>query len=148
MKNERGSTVRIRMLVLTVLALVGAACSAVSEDLSGDGATTGSTTQAAVADETVSTDRPGAPPEEAPDAGSGDFLVLMVANVDELTAAGTLESLEEADFEGFVMDGSAEEGFDVYNPGLTNDEALELLTEIFSAPGVNGGLIFETVNLP
>lgn len=139
---------RIQILGVAVLALVAAACSATSDDVSRDSVPTSTTTQAAVADETVSTDPPVASSEEAPDAGSGDYSVLMVGNVDELTAAGTLESLQEAGFDGFVMEGSAEEGFDVYNPGLTNDEALELLTEIFSAPGVNGGLIFETENLP
>jgi len=134
-------------IVAIGVVLVASACSA-SGDVAGDGAATTSIAATAAVDETVTTDPPEAVPEEMADPGEGDFSVLMVANVDELTATGTLESLQDAGFDGFVMEGSAEEGFDVYNPGLTNDEALELLTGIFSAPGVNGGLIFETANLP
>jgi len=81
-------------------------------------------------------------------SGGGDFSVLMVANVDELTAGGTLQTLRSAGFEGFVMEGSTSEGFDVYWPGLTVEEANDALTEILLVPDVSGGLIYETAKIP
>ncbi len=81
-------------------------------------------------------------------SGEGDFSVLMVANVDELTAGGTLQTLRDAGFERFVMEGSTSEGFEVYWPGLTAEEANDALTEILLVPDVSGGLIYETANIP
>jgi hypothetical protein len=132
-----------------VVVLIATACSGSSDasNTTGPSVTGGEESTPTVA-ETSDSAPEDAADDGAGDGGTGDFSLLMVANVDELTASGTLESLQEAGFDGFVMEGSVEEGFDVYNPGLTNDEATVLLTEIFAVPGVSGGLIFETANLP
>ncbi|MFV2000499.1 MAG: hypothetical protein ACC654_09075 [Acidimicrobiia bacterium] len=81
-------------------------------------------------------------------SGGGDFSVLMVANVDELTAGGIFQTLRDAGFDSFVIEGSTSEGFDVYWPGLTADEANNALTEILLVPNVSGGLIYETAQIP
>ncbi|VAW02644.1 hypothetical protein MNBD_ACTINO02-265 [hydrothermal vent metagenome] len=128
---------------VATLVLVAAACSGSDGDGS-DPLVSSSTTTAAVAGDAATTQAPAATGQ----SGLADYSVLMLANVDELTATSTLESLEAAGITGFVMRGSAEEGFDLYRPGLTNPQALDVITEIFASPDVNGGLIFETANLP
>ncbi len=142
MKRRMGRDAGVRVLVVAILVLVAAACS--GSDGAGDTPVSSSTTTAAAVGDTATTPAPAASEQ----TGAADYSVLMLANTDQLTAEGTLGSLEAAGVVGFVLRGSAEEGFDLYRPGLTYEEATDVLVEIFSAPGVNGGLIFETVNLP
>lgn len=140
MRRRIGRDAGVRVLIVATLVFVGAACSG-----SADSApSVTSSTSSGQTEVTVATSAPA----DTGDSGEGEFSVLMLANIDELTATSTLESLEAAGIAGFVMRGSAEEGFDLYRPGLTNQQALDLLTEILLAPGVNGGLVFETANLP
>jgi hypothetical protein len=116
---------------------------------------------ASVEDEGVSVD-PEAPaadslPDEAaaPDSGEavgpsshGDFSVLYVALADEGTADRDLQLLVDAGLEGFTKEGSVDEGFKVYWPGLTRDQAMQVVIEIASTPDVFGGLVYETADLP
>jgi hypothetical protein len=142
MRSEADRRVGRRVLFVAGLMLVAAACS--GSDGAGDIPDSSSTTTAAAVGDTATTQAPAASDQ----GGPADYSVLMLANVDELTATSTLESLEAAGITGFEMRGSAEEGFDLYRPGLTNQQALDVITEIFASPDVNGGLVFETANLP
>jgi hypothetical protein len=135
------------MLGFLMLTLVAAACSA-SNDVADSGTAASSTAASMETQNPGTTVATESAPQETTEGGGGDYSVLMLANTDELTARGTLESMEAAGFTGFVLEGSPEEGFDVYKSGLTNQEAIDLLAEILLAPDVNGGLIFETANLP
>ncbi len=143
MKRRGGRDAGVRVLVVATLVFVGAACSGAD----GSADSTSSVPSSTLSSETEATVATSAPADTG-DSGEGEFSVLMLANIDDLTATSTLESLEAAGIAGFVLRGSAEEGFDLYRPGLTNQQALDLLAEILLAPGVNGGLIFETANLP
>jgi len=157
MKQKLRPVVGVRLVVVTTIVLVAAACSASDETVSDGAGTTSPATAGVVAttsagneavDETVSSSSTTATPGSTGDSGAGDYSVLMVGNIDELTASSTLTSLEDAGISGFVMEGTTDEGFDVYRSSLTYDEAQDVLVEIFIAPDVYGGLIFETVNLP
>lgn len=91
---------------------------------------------------------------DAPDqgaSGEGAFSVLMVAGVDTVTADGQLAELEGGGFEGFIKEGSADTGFDVYRSGLTEQEAQDLLDEIRAAlfpesagSSIQPGFVWET----
>jgi len=133
----------VKALVVAALVLVAAACSG-TDSGAEDNPTSPSTTAPATAEATVTTQAPAASEQ----SGAAEYSVLMLANIDQLTAEATFGSLEEAGITGFVLVGSAEEGFDLYRSGLTYDEATAVITEIVVAPGVNGGVIFETANLP
>ncbi len=153
MKRQRRPVTGVRLIVLTTIVLVAAACSASDETVSDSSDTRSPTTVETVAttsagNEAVPNSSTTATPESTGDSGAGDYSVVMVAKIDELTASSTLASLEDAGIGGFVMEGTADEGFDVYRSSLTYDEAQDVLVEIFTAPDVYGGLIFETVNLP
>lgn len=79
---------------------------------------------------------------------AGEYAVLILANVDQITAEGALSTLEEAGFEGFEMQGSAEEGFDVFKGGFDLNEANELAAEIKEATGMPSPMAWEADNLP
>lgn len=84
-------------------------------------------------------------------SSDADYSVVMVAGVDAITADGQLAELTDAGFDGFIKDGSADTGFDIYRSGLSLDDAEALLEEIRAAlyPDGNGtsfqrGLVWET----
>jgi len=80
-------------------------------------------------------------------ATGGDYSVLLVANVDSITADGALETAADGGYDGFVKDGSAEEGYDVHLPGLSLEEA-EGISEEITSEGIVGARPWETANLP
>lgn len=136
-----------RILVLGLLVVVISACGSSDGNATGAVETRDTSTSLAATD-TVASDAPKAGSQGTTNSGGGEFSVLMVANVDDLTAGSTLQSLEDAGFDGFIMEGSAENGFDLYRPGLTWDEANDLLAEIQAAPDLYGGLVYETAKIP
>jgi hypothetical protein len=134
MRNKLRATAPIRVLVLATFVLTAVACSGSDDVAAVDGTVPATPTTVISAG--------------AHNGGGGEYSVLMLANTDELTAASTLESLRDAGIDGFVMEGTDDGAFDLYHPGLTYEEATDLVVEIFATPDVNGGLIYETANLP
>lgn len=88
--------------------------------------------------------------EASGSASAGEWAVVIVANVDTVTADGTLDQLAAAGFDQFVKEGSAAAGFDVYMAGFaTQDEGQAALDDVraaMSSPSV--GLVVPATSIP
>jgi len=71
----------------------------------------------------------------ASDTDAKKYSVLVVANVDHITADGALDKLTAAGYDDFIKSGSASEGFDVYWPGFSLEEARSTAAEVKKAVG-------------
>lgn len=76
----------------------------------------------------------------------GKYSVLVVANVDHMTATSTIEKLVAAGYDQFVKEGSKKSGFDVHMPGLTREEARQIAAEVKGETGY--AMAWETAKLP
>lgn len=121
-----------RTVLIVVVSVMLAACGSSDETVeSDDTADAPSTTEVQESEpEESATTTTAEAAEQEQGSGSGDYSVIMVAGVDGVTGESNLEKLQSAGFDGFEIEGSDETGFTVFQSGLTESEAEELLQAI------------------